>query len=115
MAHTHPLSIRLEFTSSYDMLDMLQVLTDHVCKQVGLDEDALHDLGAFSMISSDSQAMGRVGEVVTRTWQTAHKSNSPRPPTSCTQPGLRCRPNCCPANPSRPCPSYSPARAQPCS
>lgn len=42
MVHTHPLSIRLEFTSSYDMLDMLQVLTDHVCKQVGLDEDALH-------------------------------------------------------------------------
>jgi urease subunit alpha len=36
-------------------------------------EDALHDLGAFSMISSDSQAMGRVGEVVIRTWQTAHK------------------------------------------
>ncbi|MBV7296511.1 urease subunit alpha [Enterovibrio paralichthyis] len=36
-------------------------------------EDRLHDLGAFSMISSDSQAMGRVGEVVLRTWQTAHK------------------------------------------
>ncbi|WP_339617743.1 urease subunit alpha [uncultured Gilvimarinus sp.] len=36
-------------------------------------EDILHDLGAFSMISSDSQAMGRVGEVVSRTWQTAHK------------------------------------------
>jgi urease subunit alpha len=36
-------------------------------------EDILHDLGAFSMISSDSQAMGRVGEVVTRSWQTAHK------------------------------------------
>src|SRR5512134_1088418 len=36
-------------------------------------EDVLHDLGAFSMISSDSQAMGRVGEVITRTWQTAHK------------------------------------------
>lgn len=36
-------------------------------------EDMLHDLGAFSMISSDSQAMGRVGEVITRTWQTAHK------------------------------------------
>jgi urease subunit alpha len=36
-------------------------------------EDVLHDRGAFSMISSDSQAMGRVGEVVTRTWQTAHK------------------------------------------
>ena len=36
-------------------------------------EDILHDLGAFSIVSSDSQAMGRVGEVVTRTWQTAHK------------------------------------------
>ena len=36
-------------------------------------EDVLHDLGAFSIIASDSQAMGRVGEVITRTWQTAHK------------------------------------------
>jgi urease subunit alpha len=36
-------------------------------------EDILHDLGAFSMISSDSQAMGRVGEVIIRCWQTAHK------------------------------------------
>lgn len=36
-------------------------------------EDILHDLGAFSIISSDSQAMGRIGEVITRTWQTAHK------------------------------------------
>jgi urease subunit alpha len=36
-------------------------------------EDILHDLGVFSMLSSDSQAMGRVGEVVIRTWQTAHK------------------------------------------
>jgi urease subunit alpha len=36
-------------------------------------EDILHDLGAFSVMASDSQAMGRVGEVVTRTWQTAHK------------------------------------------
>ena len=36
-------------------------------------EDILHDLGAFSMVSSDSQAMGRVGEVIIRTWQTAHK------------------------------------------
>ena len=49
-------------------------------------EDLLHDLGAFSMMSSDSQAMGRVGEVITRTWQTAHKMKvqfgvleSPRP------------------------------------
>ncbi|MDS0527459.1 urease subunit alpha [Clostridium sp. SHJSY1] len=36
-------------------------------------EDVLHDMGVFSMMSSDSQAMGRVGEVITRTWQTAHK------------------------------------------
>jgi urease subunit alpha len=41
-------------------------------------EDILHDLGAFSMISSDSQAMGRIGEVVTRTWQTAHKMRQQR-------------------------------------
>jgi urease subunit alpha len=36
-------------------------------------EDILHDIGAFSMVASDSQAMGRVGEVISRTWQTAHK------------------------------------------
>jgi urease subunit alpha len=41
-------------------------------------EDILHDLGAFSMMSSDSQAMGRVGEVVIRTWQTAHKMREQR-------------------------------------
>jgi urease subunit alpha len=41
-------------------------------------EDILHDLGALSIISSDSQAMGRVGEVITRTWQTAHKMRSQR-------------------------------------
>lgn len=43
-------------------------------------EDILHDLGAFSMISSDSQAMGRVGEVITRTWQTADKMKQQRGP-----------------------------------
>jgi len=43
-------------------------------------EDVLHDLGAISMMSSDSQAMGRVGEVVTRTWQTAHKMKAQRGP-----------------------------------
>lgn len=43
-------------------------------------EDILHDLGAFSMISSDSQAMGRVGEVICRTWQTAHKMKVQRGP-----------------------------------
>jgi urease subunit alpha len=41
-------------------------------------EDILHDLGAFSMISSDSQAMGRVGEVIIRCWQTAHKMKQQR-------------------------------------
>lgn len=41
-------------------------------------EDILHDVGVFSMISSDSQAMGRVGEVITRTWQTAHKMKEQR-------------------------------------
>ncbi len=43
-------------------------------------EDILHDLGAFSMISSDSQAMGRVGEVIIRCWQTAHKMKQQRGP-----------------------------------
>jgi urease subunit alpha len=41
-------------------------------------EDILHDLGAFSMLSSDSQAMGRIGEVIIRTWQTAHKMKEQR-------------------------------------
>ncbi|WDE11590.1 urease subunit alpha [Thalassomonas haliotis] len=45
-------------------------------------EDILHDLGAISMISSDSQAMGRVGEMITRTWQTAHKMKQQRGPLS---------------------------------
>jgi urease subunit alpha len=43
-------------------------------------EDILHDMGVLSMLSSDSQAMGRVGEVVTRTWQTAHKMKVQRGP-----------------------------------
>jgi urease subunit alpha len=45
-------------------------------------EDILHDLGAFSIIASDSQAMGRVGEVITRTFQTAHKMKEQRGPLS---------------------------------
>lgn len=45
-------------------------------------EDILQDLGAFSIISSDSQAMGRVGEVIIRTWQTAHKMKVQRGPLS---------------------------------
>lgn len=68
-------------------LDMLMVC-HHLSKKVAEDvsfadsrirpetiaaEDILHDMGVISMMSSDSQAMGRVGEVITRTWQTAHK------------------------------------------
>ncbi len=53
-------------------------------------EDVLHDLGAISMMSSDSQAMGRVGEMVIRTWQTAHKMKAQRgwlsPPTARAEP-----------------------------
>jgi urease subunit alpha len=45
-------------------------------------EDVLHDIGAISMMSSDSQAMGGVGEVITRTWQTAHKMRAERGPLS---------------------------------
>ena len=45
-------------------------------------EDILHDLGAFSMMSSDSQAMGRIGETVIRCWQTAHKMKTQRGPLS---------------------------------
>ena len=56
-------------------------------------EDILHDLGAISIMSSDSQAMGRVGEVITRTWQTAHKMKLQRgwlaPPPSPPAPALR--------------------------
>jgi urease subunit alpha len=48
-------------------------------------EDILHDMGAFSMMSSDSQAMGRVGEVITRTWQAAHKMKLQR--GSLSEPG----------------------------
>ncbi len=57
-------------------------------------EDILHDLGAFSMISSDSQAMGRVGEVITRSWQTAHKmkvQRGPLPQDSARNDNLRAR------------------------
>lgn len=50
-------------------------------------EDILHDLGAFSMISSDSQAMGRVGEIITRTWQTADKMKQQRGPLPEDAPG----------------------------
>jgi urease subunit alpha len=50
-------------------------------------EDILHDIGAFSMMSSDSQAMGRVGEVILRCWQTAHKMKLQRGPLEEDAPG----------------------------
>ena len=56
-------------------LDMLMVC-HHLDKRIP--EDVLHDMGVFSMMSSDSQAMGRVGEVITRTWQTASKMKDER-------------------------------------
>jgi urease subunit alpha len=75
-------------------LDMLMVchhLSPHIAEDVAFAEsrirketiaaeDILHDLGAFSMFSSDSQAMGRVGEVIIRTWQTADKMKKQRGP-----------------------------------
>src|SRR6478735_1777282 len=75
-----------------EALDMLMV-THHLDRRIPEDvafaesrirketiaaEDILHDLGAFSIIASDSQAMGRVGEVLIRTWQTAHKMKRQR-------------------------------------
>src|SRR5213079_288718 len=50
-------------------------------------EDVLHDLGAISMMSSDSQAMGRIGEVIIRTWQTADKMKRQRGPLPGETPG----------------------------
>jgi urease subunit alpha len=55
-------------------------------------EDILHDLGAISMMSSDSQAMGRVGEVITRTWQTAHKMKVQRGHLAAPSPATSSRP-----------------------
>ncbi len=77
-----------------EIVDMLMV-THHLSRSVPEDvafadsrtrpetiaaEDVLHDLGALSMMSSDSQAMGRIGEVICRTWQTAHKMKRQRGP-----------------------------------
>ena len=48
-----------------------------ICKETIAAEDILHDMGAFSIIASDSQAMGRVGEVITRTWQNSAQNEKP--------------------------------------
>ena len=42
MAHKHPLNIHIEFNSAFDMLDFVQIVSDHVCKDIGMDDDATH-------------------------------------------------------------------------
>jgi urease subunit alpha len=61
-----------------DIAEDVAFAESRIRKETIAAEDILHDLGAFSMLSSDSQAMGRVGEVVLRTWQTAHKMKEQR-------------------------------------
>src|SRR5450830_149612 len=68
----------------------LAVAESGIRKKTIAAEDVLHDLGAISMMSSDSQAMGRLGEVILRTWQTAHKMKAQRgwlaPPSNAQEP-----------------------------
>jgi urease subunit alpha len=61
-----------------DVPEDISFADSRIRKETIAAEDILHDLGVFSMISSDSQAMGRVGEVITRTWQTADKMKKQR-------------------------------------
>jgi urease subunit alpha len=68
---------------SADVPEDLAFAESRIRPETIMAEDILHDLGAISMMSSDSQAMGRVGEVILRTWQTAHKMRLQRGP----QPG----------------------------
>ena len=63
-----------------DIPEDLAFAESRIRKETIAAEDILHDLGALSIISSDSQAMGRVGEVIIRTWQTAHKMKVQRGP-----------------------------------
>ena len=61
-----------------DIPEDIAFAESRIRKETNAAEDILHDIGAFSIISSDSQAMGRVGEVAIRTWQTAHKMKAQR-------------------------------------
>ena len=61
-----------------DIAEDLAFAESRIRRETIAAEDVLHDLGAISMMSSDSQAMGRVGEVIIRTWQTAHKMKAQR-------------------------------------
>ena len=63
---------------SADVPEDLAFAESRIRPETIMAEDILHDLGAISMMSSDSQAMGRVGEVILRTWQTAHKMRAQR-------------------------------------
>lgn len=63
-----------------DIPEDLAFADSRIRKETIAAEDVLHDMGVFSMMSSDSQAMGRVGEVITRTWQTADKMKKQRGP-----------------------------------
>ena len=63
-----------------NILEDLRFAESRIRAETVAAEDVLHDMGAISMISSDSQAMGRVGEVVSRTWRTASKLRSLRGP-----------------------------------
>jgi urease alpha subunit len=67
---------------SADVPEDLAFAESRIRPETIMAEDILHDLGAISMMSSDSQAMGRVGEVILRTWQTAHKMRLQRGPES---------------------------------
>ncbi len=65
-------------TSTRNIAEDVAFAESRIRKETIAAEDILHDLGALSMMSSDSQAMGRVGEVIIRTWQTAHKMKQQR-------------------------------------
>src|SRR5438552_8552660 len=67
---------------SADVPEDLAFAESRIRPETIMAEDILHDLGAISMMSSDSQAMGRVGEVILRTWQTAHKMKLQRGPSA---------------------------------
>lgn len=84
VAEQHDIQVAIHTDTLNDMLMVCHHLDAAIAEDVAFAEsrirretiaaeDILHDMGAFSMIASDSQAMGRVGEVITRTWQTAHK------------------------------------------
>ena len=79
-------AVRVSSTWAHTLTDLLSTAEDiaftesRIRAETVAAEDILHDLGAISMISSDSLAVGRVGEVVSRTWRTANKLKEMRGP-----------------------------------